>query len=41
VLVTRGNNSFRSDKLYADNLNEVLNMSGRVKVVLYPQNIAP
>lgn len=41
VLITRGHNSFRADRLLADNLNETLNMSGRVKVLLHPQNTTP
>jgi lipopolysaccharide export system protein LptC len=41
VVVTRGINSFRSDKLTADNLNQTLTMNGRVKVVLHPDNKAP
>ena len=41
VLVTRGSNSFRSNKLMADNLSQTLNMSGRVQVQIQPQNAAP
>ncbi len=41
VLVTRGANSFRSDKLTADNLNQTLKMHGRVKVVLHPEHQTP
>ena len=41
VVVTRGINSFRSDKLTAENLNQTLTMNGRVKVVLHPDNKAP
>ena len=41
VSVTRGADSFRADKLRADNLNQTLNMNGRVKVVLYPRNTRP
>jgi lipopolysaccharide export system protein LptC len=41
VVVTRGSNSFRSDKMTADNLNQTFNMQGRVKVVIYPENKTP
>ncbi len=41
VVVTRGANSFRADQLRADNLEQVLNMRGRVRVVLHPENAQP
>lgn len=41
VWVTRGMNSFRSDQLRADNLNQTLNMKGKVKAVIHPQNAKP
>ncbi len=41
VVVTRGANTFQSDRLRADNLNASVNMRGRVKVVLHPQNARP
>ena len=41
VVVTRGANSFRADQLRADNLEQVLTMRGRVRVVLHPENAQP
>jgi lipopolysaccharide export system protein LptC len=41
VVVIRGIDSFQSDKLTADNLNQTLNMHGRVRVVLHPENKSP
>jgi lipopolysaccharide export system protein LptC len=36
VEIKRGDNSFKANSMRADNLNQVLGMSGRVKAVLHP-----
>ena len=36
VEVKRGDNSFKANSMRADNLNQVLGLTGRVKAVLYP-----
>lgn len=41
VQAVRGQNTFKADRMHADNLHQVMQLNGRVKAVLAPKNNTP
>jgi len=41
VQAVRGKNTFKGDSMHADNLNQVIQLQGRVNTVLTPKSVSP